>query len=481
MTIKQNTSLILAALLTAGTVFFASCDKGPYEYPWNSEWDKYDPQPEPEPEPDPDPTPEPGFKGKARYVWVSCEGNWEEYANDQARIIEEIGKIKKCGFTDLVVDVRPTNGGVLFKSTYAQPQTKMDCWTDRGYVFIDRTADFDYLQTFIDEGHKQGLRVNVVINTFVGGCLCPYGLGSDGMLFSDSSKKSWASVVNTSEGLKNTMDLLDDTVDYGAKFLSPANAEVQDYVLGIIGDLAKYDVDGIILDRCRFDDYSLQSDFSDASKAGFEEYIGRKVTDWPGEVMEPGQEALKKPVSDITKKWLEYRAKVIHDFVMKAADKVHSINPEIRFGCYVGGWYSSYYYSGVNWASPKYDPKADGYYWAGDNYKDFGYADHCDFMFIGAYASSSSIYGSGEWTMQGFCKQAADLFKGDVPFSGGPDIGNGSGFENGGKGSLMPDIVDACINSSTDGMFFFDLCHIRMYDYWDDIKKAFDKYLETVE
>ena len=101
-------------------------------------------------------------------------------------------------------------------------------------------------------------------------------------------------------------------------------------------------------------------------------------------------------------------------------------------------------------------------------------------MFIGAYASTSSIYGSGEWTMQGFCKQAASLFKDDVPFSGGPDIGNGSGFENGGQGALMPQIVDACINSSTDGMFFFDLCHIRMHDYWDDIKRAFDDYLETL-
>ena len=44
----------------------------------------------------------------------------------------------------------------------------------------------------------------------------------------------------------------------------------------------------------------------------------------------------------------------------------------------------------------------------------------------------------------------------------------------------MPQIVDACINSSTDGMFFFDLCHIRMHDYWDDIKRAFDDYLETL-
>ena len=40
----------------------------------------------------------------------------------------------------------------------------------------------------------------------------------------------------------------------------------------------------------------------------------------------------------------------------------------------------------------------------------------------------------------------------------------------------MDSIVDACMANSTGGMFFFDLCHIRMFDYWDDIKRAFDNY-----
>lgn len=456
----KNKALILASLL-----ILAACTK-PSKEPPKIDWGG---------EPS-TPTASDTLRANDAYVWVSCEGNWEEFANSRENIARDVAKIKESGFTDIVVDVRPTNGGVLFKSSHAKPQTRMDCWTNRGYVFINRTADFDYLQTFIDEGHKLGLRVHAVINTFVGGCLCPYGLGSDGMLFEDSSKKSWASVVNTEDGLVSTMDLLDDSVDYGAKFLSPINPEVQDYVLGIIADLAAYDVDGIILDRCRFDDYSLQSDFSDLMKSGFEEYCGKTISNWPSDVMNPGQSAFNGSTTSLQKQWLEFRAKVIHDFVVKAADKVHSIKPEMKFGCYVGGWYSSYYYSGVNWASPKYDPKADGYYWAGNNYKDFGYADHCDYMFIGAYASTGNIYGSGEWTMEGFCKQAKRLFKGDVPFAGGPDIGNGSGFENGGQGDLMDDIVEACMGNSTAGMFFFDLCHIRMHDYWDDIKGAIENY-----
>ena len=95
------------------------------------------------------------------------------------------------------------------------------------------------------EARIQGLKVNASINTFVGGYLCPYNLGHDGVLFRDDSKKGWASVANLADGLTNTMDLLDDGVDYGAKFFNPANDDVQNFVLQLLADLAKYDLDGI--------------------------------------------------------------------------------------------------------------------------------------------------------------------------------------------------------------------------------------------
>lgn len=377
------------------------------------------------------------------------------------------------------MDVRPTNGTVLFSSHRGEPLKRIDAWVNGQYKWLSRTANFDYLQAFIDAARDNGLRINASINTMVGGYLCPYGLGSDGPIFHDTQMRSWASVINTEDGLISTMDLT-SSEDYGARFFNPANPDAQEYVLSLLEDLAKYDLDGIVLDRCRYDDYSLQGDFSQESKEQFEEYIGRKVTNWPTDIMRAGQEDFNGySTTAIQKQWLEFRAKTIHDFIEKAEGTVHGVNPDIRFGAYVGGWYSSYYYSGVNWAHPNYDPKADGYYWAGSSYKNYGYADHCDFMFIGAYASAGSIYGNTEWTMEGFCKQAGRLLKG-VPYSGGPDIGNSDGFTNGGKGDLMPDIVNACINNSTEGMFMFDLCHIKMYDYWSDVKSAFDSYLNTL-
>lgn len=440
--------------------------------------------PFPGPDPDPEPTPDPVVEGKARYIWIDAGGNFSDYANDKDKIFSDVKRLKETGFTDLIVDVRPTNGTVLFKSRQGTSLSRIDAWVKGSYKWLYRTADFDYLQAFIDAARENGLRVNASINTLVGGYLCPYGLGEDGPIFTDSKMKSWASVVNTTDGLVSTLDLSSHSGyedDYGAKFFSPSNPDAQSYVLSLLEDLAGYDLDGIILDRCRYDDFSLQSDFSEESRSQFEEYIGKKVENWPTDIMSKGQSSLPSYVTSTQKQWLSFRAKTIHDFVEKAEAKVHAVNKDIRFGVYVGGWYSSYYYSGVNWASPKYDPKADGYRWADSDYKNYGFADHLDFMFIGAYAGADSIYGSGEWTMQGFCKQAGELIKGDAPYSGGPDIGNATGFTDGGKGSLMPKIVDACINNSTGGMFIFDLCHIKMYDYWDDVKAAFDEYLENEE
>ena len=463
-------------LLLLSLVAFVACEKPDDGYIWNDNWSEEEKQ-EPEDNPqDPDKDePKPETKeGKARLVWIDAAANFKDYANSEKNIAADMKRLKETGFTGVIVEVRPTTAGLLFKSDVEGPLTQVDAWVTGAYKWLKRTADFDYLQAFIDAGKAEGLDVYAAINTMVGGKQCPYGLGSSGPLFDGSAKKEWASVINTADGLVNCMDMAE-----GTKFLNPANDEVVDYLLGILEDLAAYDVKGIILDRCRYDDFELQSDFSEVSRKKFEEYIGKEVKNWPGDIFAPGADKLSSPVSQMQVKWMEFRAKNIHDFMEKASARVHSVNPDVDFGAYVGAWYSSYYYSGVNWASPSYNAKS-AYTWATSEYSSYGYADHCDIMIIGAYASTKSIYGSNEWTMEGFCKRAKNIFAGDVPYIGGPDIGNSTGFENGGQGSLMPKIVDACINNSTGGMFFFDLCHIKMYDYWNDIKKAFDQYLETL-
>ncbi len=340
----------------------------------------------------------------------------------------------------------------------------------------ERTATWDYLQTFIDEGHKLGLRIHAAINTFTAGDRYLYGLGEQGLLFRDSSKKSWATSVNLESGITNVLDINSDT--YWIKFLNPVNEDVQNYILSILGDLATYEVDGIFLDRCRFDD--LASDFSDYTRMKFENYMGQKVENYPNDIMVPGTPTypLPSPLPKYFKKWLEFRAKIIHDFVVKAREKVKSINDDIQFGVYVGAWYSSFYGVGVNWASPKYNTASTYPAWATSDYKNYGYADHLDFILLGAYASADKIYGSGEWTVQGFCSNAKNLLLGDVKYAGGPDVGNWAIPAGTDVNAAVTNTVDAAINAG-DGYFLFDIRHLKMYDYWDEVKTGIDKYLEA--
>lgn len=126
-----------------------SCDEVK-EYPWNPDWDKYTSQPdepevpqepetpkEPETPVEPE-NPEPAIKGKGRYVWIDAGANFQDYANDKDMIASDLAHIKETGFTDVIVDVRPTNTGVLFKSSVEGELKKVDAWTSKGYVWLYR-------------------------------------------------------------------------------------------------------------------------------------------------------------------------------------------------------------------------------------------------------------------------------------------------------------------------------------------------------
>ncbi|MBR4809846.1 MAG: family 10 glycosylhydrolase [Bacteroidales bacterium] len=456
---------IIAALMCC--LVMASCQEAnEEEYKWRDSWR------EKLPEEGGDPL-LPDIKGKPRYIWVDAAANFQYYANDAAYIAADCKRIAEMGFTDIILDVRPTSGDVLFASELAPACRKTAAWINGRYRWVERTADFDYLGTFIAEGHLAGLRVNAAINTMVGGYHA--SIGDVGMVYDIPSRRSWCAVDNLPGGLTNSLD----DPDTGPRFLDPANPDVQTFLLGLLGELAAYEgLDGIVLDRCRYDDYNLDAGYTDAALASFSEYLGDAPSSWP--VMPQGQTYATAP-NALQRYWLTWRCRTIHDFIVKASEKVHSVAPGVRFGVYVGAWFSEYYRSGVNWTSPDYDLKKNEstYKWASDAYQKTGFADHLDFIFLGAYAGTGGIHGNGEWTMEGFAKLGAKRLCGAVPFAAGPDVGNGSGFEAGHQEALIPDIVATMLENS-DGLFVFDLCHIRMFDYWNAFKQGIDAYLETL-
>ena len=437
-----------------------------------------EPQPEeptpenPSPEEPEDPIVDPN--ATPCFIWIDAAANFPDFANSKENIARDLKKAAECGFTDIVVDIRPTNGDVLFQTDKCQQVEWLGAWVTGGYGKIVRTATWDYLQAFIDEGHKLGLRVYAGFNTMVGGNTNQRG--DQGVLYrNDNNMAQYATKLNLSEGITDIMD----ASGYSTKFFNPVHPEVQKYLIGLLEDLAAYDdLDGIILDRCRFDGF--ESDFSEYTKSAFEEYIGTTVENWPGDVLPVGAtySSNSGTILKHTKKWHEFRAKVIHDFIESARTAVKAVNPDINFGAYVGGWYASYFEVGVNWASPNYNTYSYYSQWATQDYKNYGYADHVDVLIIGAYAAPGSVYGSNEWTMQGFCKLAKQKTMGAPGLLvGGPDVGNwdyNDKYTQDQENQAITNSVKACADEC-DGYFLFDMIHLKKADQWQYAKAGIDQ------
>lgn len=404
------------------------------------------------------------IKPQPRYIWIDAAANFPDFANSKENIIRDLTLAKDAGFTDVVVDVRPTTGDVLFKTDVVDQVKYLYAWVSGQYTQIQRTAEWDYLQAFVEEGHKLDLKVHAAINTMVGGNSMNSGTG---MLFRDASKAGWATQMSTNSGIISVMITSEST-----KFFNPAHEEVQQYICDMLKDLAQYNIDGIFLDRARF--LGLQSDFSDYTRKKFEEYIGKPLTSYPNEILAAGLKELPAIYPIHLMKWLEFRTKVMYDFMVKARRTIKSVNSSIQFGVYVGGWYSTYYDVGVNWASPKYDTSTF-YKWATKQYKNYGYAALMDHMLIGAYASPLHVFGTTEWTMAGFCSLAKAKIGRDCPLvAGGPDVGNWDPNNQATQEQEIQAIISsvkACMNAC-DGYFLFDMIHLKLAGQWQYAKEG---------
>lgn len=404
---------------------------------------------------------------KIRMVWIEVGANFNQYANSKENIAADCRRLADGGYTHIVVEVRPTSGDVLFKSSVAPALKEEALWRDGGLKYVPREADFDYLQAFIDAGHAAGLKVLAGVNVMVGGFRCE--AGCRGYLYDHPELRDWAAVDYTQGGLVNH---LDDSTTIGGRFLDPANAQVQAFLLQMLSDVAAYkDLDGVVLDRCRYDDYAMDAGYTEAAKAAFTRYLGREPERWPV-FEEPGHIFLERTPDELENKWLTFRCQVIHDFVAAAVERMHQTNPQLKVGVYVGAWFSEYYRSGVNWTSPRYPlaQEEETFRWATADYQATGFADLVDFMLLGAYCPADNVHGDQEKTMEGFARLGAKRLCGDVPFVAGPDIGNQPGFEKGGRAELLPEIA-ATMDAICDGCFIFDLCYIRAFDYWDAFNK----------
>lgn len=410
---------------------------------------------------------------KKNILWFDATANFHRFTFKDS-IKYYLQKSKECGVTDIVVDIKPITGEVLYPSRIA-PEMKE--WKGE-YASGKKQEGWDMMTFFIDEGHRLGLTVHASANVFVAG----HNYFDRGVVYQDTSKKHWQTISYLPSGFT---PITEQKKKYSA-MLNPALRDVQLYQLSILKEFISLypKLDGIILDRVRYDD--LEADFSDASRTLFEGFIGQKVNNYPSDIFSYDS---KKKASVIEgplfKKWIEWRAKIIHDFIYEARAELKTINPRLIFGDYTGSWYPTYYRVGVNWASKEYDPSRQ-FNWATPDYKKYAYAEALDLYTTGSYyfevnkkeAQSADINKTDrseagqsmerdDWyTVEGSAEMAKLITHSKVPVYAGLYVEQYSSDPE-----QFVKALKMC-RSKSDGAMVFDIVHIINKGWWDQLKRG---------
>ncbi len=173
--------------------------------------------------------------------------------------------------------------------------------------------------------------------------------------------------------------------------VNPNNPDVQKYEISIAQEVVRnYDVNGIIYDdRLRYG--GINADFSELTRAKFEEHVGKKLN-WPDDVfkftlshsltrgMKPG------PYYDA---WMAWRAEVLHDYLISVRHALKEVRSNLQLGVYAGSWYGEYPALGNNYASPSTDA---GFWFLSRAYRKTGNAPLLDFLITGCYYPTPTIY-----------------------------------------------------------------------------------------
>ncbi len=404
---------------------------------------------------------------RTKLMWLDATANIQRF-NNKDTIDFYLTKLKELGFTDVVIDMRPISGHVLYDSDIAPKLTK---W--RGDTII---YTFDYLSYYLEKGHSLGLKIQASINTFVAG----HNFFDKGVIY-EEAKSDWASQLYTPDGI---ISITEEKNKYST-MVNPINQEYQRYIINILKEIIqKYPtLDGVILDRVRYDGHT--ADFSDLSRQKFEEYLGVTLESFPEDVYEWRKDAQGNDYPHKGKyylQWLQWRSQNIYDFMVKAREAVKSVNPEISFGTYTGAWYPSYFEVGVNFASKHYDPSKD-FDWATPEYKNTGYAELIDLFTVGNYYTAvtkeeylkdapeiknetDSQAQSSIWYCVEGSNENLRKIMGENKFLGG--ILADQFYEN---HEGLTESIKMNLKES-DGLMIFDIVHIINKDMWDAVEKG---------
>ena len=407
------------------------------------------------------------------YMWFDCEANYRTLSEPDS-IMYYLSKCRDLGFGNVVVDMKSIMGEVLYDSQIAP---YMGDWEG-----IERPRDYDMFAYFLKYGHELGLKVFGSLNVFAGG----HNYFDRGVIYGD--KAHWQSICYHNGELVPISSI---KTNYNG-MMNPSNPEMQQYQIDILKEfVTKYpEMDGLIFDRVRYD--GVTADFSELSRRQFEEYAGVTVENFPEDILswydENGNLRENWVPGKYGKKWIEWRAMVIHDFVERAHAELKEINPDLILGDYTGAWYPTYWQLGVNWASKDYDPYQVPQYqaWATEDYHKSGYAEMLDVYMTGLYYTlitkddvdrATGVVGQRSeagmdnsltycYCVEGGAEIAKEITKGVVPVIGSIYVEQYMGDFT----PFGPAVTQAL--KSTDGVMIFDIVHLNKHKLWDELEAA---------
>ncbi|WJH33457.1 family 10 glycosylhydrolase [Paenibacillus sp. CC-CFT747] len=301
-------------------------------------------------------------------------------------------KAKDAGVTAVALDVKGVEGFANYKKNdlTGRPHiSQMTAPTRAG-----ANPNLDMLQEFVTSGHQLGIKIHASFNVFAEGSPAhnEYALLNDHL--------DWEERVFRPEDGGQILRLRDSQYYKTGKslvaFVNPANDDVRAFELKNLEEVIKnYDVDGIVLDRARYDNET--ADFSEVTRAKFEAFLaakGKTLTHWPADVYTYVDNA--RQYGPLINDWWEFRSLIIKTFFDEVRALTNTYTDQkgkkIQMSAYVGSWFESYYLNGVHWGSPtfRYDDRlnfpSDDLYT--DSYAKTGYANDLDFLMIGTYQTT---------------------------------------------------------------------------------------------
>ncbi|WP_170138796.1 alpha amylase family protein [Oceanobacillus chungangensis] len=386
---------------------------------------------------------------EANILWVDFLANGERLA-DEAEQHKLITHAVKSGITHMIIDAKVPFGQTTFQSKYGY---HVSTWSDGRF---DEWKDRDFLSEFLSKMKDiDNIKVLANVDVFSEGTT----FSRDGGMAYD--KPEWK-VTFYNDAVSNESNAA-EYKDADTIFVNPIHPEVIEYELNIIKEVCTYNLDGIVVDRCRYP--NIYGDFSDLSKTNFEAYIGEKVKTWPQDIFTIEKETKEVQFGSLFPKWAEWRALNIKNFVNKARNVVKSHNENLLFADYVGSWYPLYFSEGVNWGSETYLPNLE---WTADTYSVSGLAEELDFIMTGCYYPEVTIEEArannrpADWySVEGAVEKSLEVINGSIPVVGSLFLKNYKGNPD-----QFRKAIKMCKEKS-NGVMLFDTVYLEDYNWWN--------------